>query len=38
FSEIPGIYTWIGGTVIFGSSMWLAWRERAATQSENAKT
>jgi len=34
FTEVPGIYTWIGGIVIFGSSMWLAWRERIAAQSE----
>jgi drug/metabolite transporter (DMT)-like permease len=30
FSEIPDIYTWIGGVVIFGSSTWLTWRERRA--------
>lgn len=28
FHEIPDAYTWLGGAIIFGSSMWLAWRER----------
>ncbi|MDA0785527.1 MAG: DMT family transporter [Proteobacteria bacterium] len=37
FSEIPDIFTWVGGVVIFGSSMWLAWRERAAMQAENKR-
>lgn len=37
FAEVPDVYTWVGGTVIFGSSMWLAWRERAATQAENKR-
>lgn len=32
FTEVPDIYTWVGGVVIFGSSMWLAWRERVAMQ------
>ncbi|MBT4905362.1 MAG: DMT family transporter [Rhodospirillaceae bacterium] len=35
FTEVPDVYTWVGGIVIFGSSMWLAWRERAAMQIEN---
>lgn len=32
FTEIPDIYTWVGGAVIFGSSMWLTWRERVAAR------
>lgn len=27
FSEIPGLNTWIGGTVIFASTAYIAWRE-----------
>jgi drug/metabolite transporter (DMT)-like permease len=33
FSEIPDVYTWIGGVVIFGSSTWLTWRERQAARA-----
>ena len=34
FKEIPDAYTWLGGAVIFGASMWLAWRERKAVSEE----
>jgi len=30
FGEVPGLWTWVGGTVIFMSSMFMAYRERAA--------
>jgi drug/metabolite transporter (DMT)-like permease len=34
FDEIPDIFTWVGGAVIFGSSIWLTWRERRANRLE----
>jgi len=30
FGEVPGLWTWVGGTVIFASSMFMAYRERAS--------
>jgi drug/metabolite transporter (DMT)-like permease len=33
FFEVPGIYTWIGGTMIFGASIYIAYRERKVKQS-----
>ncbi len=36
FGEFPDAFTWLGGIVIFGSSMWLAWREgRAGRRAAN---
>lgn len=35
FEEIPDIFTWIGGAVIFGSSIWLTWRERQANRQSH---
>lgn len=32
FSEVPDLYTWIGGTMIFSATMWLTWRERRAAR------
>ncbi len=29
FAEIPGLYTWIGGAMIIGSTTYIAYRERA---------
>jgi uncharacterized membrane protein len=38
FGEVPDIYVWIGGTIIFASGFYLAWREnqgrRARRQAE----
>jgi drug/metabolite transporter (DMT)-like permease len=28
FAQVPDIYTWIGGAVIFGSTLYIAYRER----------
>jgi drug/metabolite transporter (DMT)-like permease len=33
FGEIPDDGTWIGGTVIFAATMFIAWRERSARTS-----
>jgi len=30
FAEVPGLYTWIGGAMIFAATAFIAWRERAA--------
>ncbi len=30
FAEIPDVYTWVGATVIFSSSLFIAFRERSA--------
>lgn len=32
FAEVPGTATWIGGTMIFGASMYIAFRERTVKQ------
>jgi len=29
FGEIPGLYTWLGGAVIFSSTMYIAYREQS---------
>jgi len=33
FGEVPDIWTWTGGTVIFASSLFMAYRERAARKA-----
>ncbi|MGY8957084.1 MAG: DMT family transporter [Alphaproteobacteria bacterium] len=33
FKEIPDLFTWIGGAIIFGSSVWLTLRERRVGQA-----
>jgi drug/metabolite transporter (DMT)-like permease len=33
FAERPDLYTWIGGSVIFASTLYISYRERAAQQS-----
>jgi drug/metabolite transporter (DMT)-like permease len=30
FAELPGLYTWIGGGIIFLATAFIAWRERVA--------
>lgn len=34
FAEVPDIFTWIGGTVIFGSALYIAYRERTVKSAE----
>lgn len=29
FGEVPGVYTWTGGAMIFAATAFIAWRERA---------
>ena len=29
FAEVPGLFTWIGGAMIFAATAFIAWRERA---------
>lgn len=29
FAEVPGVYTWVGGAMIFAATAFIAWRERA---------
>jgi hypothetical protein len=31
--EVPGFYTWLGGAVIFSSTMYIAYREQVRTRS-----
>ena len=33
FNEVPDIYTWIGGAIIFGSTIYIAQREAVAARS-----
>lgn len=33
FAEVPGVFTWIGGTMIFSASLYIAYRERSVKQS-----
>jgi drug/metabolite transporter (DMT)-like permease len=32
FSEIPGVYTWLGGAMIFAATAFITWRERRLKQ------
>lgn len=32
FNEVPDSFTWLGGVIIFGSSVWLTWREQSANR------
>lgn len=32
FSEVPDLYTWLGGAIIFASSFYIAYRERQVTR------
>ncbi len=38
FSEIPSIFTWIGGTMIFASATYIAYRESKASRTVVAQT
>lgn len=37
FAEIPDLFTWIGGTMIFGASLYIAYRERRVSQTHPAE-
>jgi len=28
FTEVPDLFTWVGGTMIFGSAIYIAFREK----------
>ena len=34
FSEMPDLWTWVGGSLIFGSSLYIAYREKRARDAE----
>lgn len=34
FTEIPDLWTWLGGSLIFGSSLYIAYREKRARDAE----
>ena len=33
FAEVPSVYTWIGGLMIFGAALYIAYRESQATRA-----
>ncbi len=37
FAEVPGLFTWIGGAIIFAATAFIAWRERALRASPTPK-
>lgn len=37
FGEVPSIWTWIGGTMIFGGGLYIALRERQAQRQKTAE-
>ena len=36
FGEIPDLFTWIGGGIVFASTLYIAWRERSLSKSPAA--
>ena len=36
FAEVPDLWTWVGGTVIFASSIYVAYRERRSGEAAGA--
>ena len=38
FSEVPSIYTWIGGSMIFASATYIAYRESKVSNENTVKT
>lgn len=38
FEEIPDAFTWLGGIIIFGSSVWLTWREQRTNRRSTSAT
>ena len=37
FSEIPGVYTWLGGAMIFAATAFITWRERKLKRPQTPK-
>lgn len=37
FSEIPGVYTWLGGAMIFAATAFITWRERRLKRRKTPK-
>lgn len=37
FGEIPDFYTWVGAAVVFGSSLYIAWRESAVRREKKQR-
>ena len=33
FSEVPDIWTWVGGTILFASTTYIAYREAASRRA-----
>jgi drug/metabolite transporter (DMT)-like permease len=33
FSEVPDVWTWVGGTIIFASTIYIAYREAAVRRA-----
>jgi drug/metabolite transporter (DMT)-like permease len=38
FAEVPGLYTWIGGGIIFTATVFIAWRERINARATKTST
>ena len=36
FGEVPDLFTWIGGGIVFASTLYIAWRERSLSKSPAA--
>jgi drug/metabolite transporter (DMT)-like permease len=36
FHEIPTVFTWLGGAMIFASTMYIAWREHQLRRAKQA--
>ena len=36
FAESPDMYTWIGAAIVFGSSLYIAWRESVVRKEKRA--
>jgi drug/metabolite transporter (DMT)-like permease len=37
FAEVPDFYTWIGAAIVFGSSLYIAWREAKVRKAGRAE-
>ncbi|MGE3066556.1 MAG: DMT family transporter [Hyphomicrobiaceae bacterium] len=38
FAEIPDVFTWIGGAIVFASSVYIAWREAKVRREKESET